>query len=96
MVSATVPVLSPSSWLAYDAAKKQYAASEANTDAADAQLLVGVASSFYLAAGADEVLTARKHAVEVAAKTAEDAKSKRRFKKSFRPTLAIFLRHKKK
>jgi outer membrane protein TolC len=75
-LNATVPLIAPSAWMSWKSAKKSFEASAASTDAADAQLLLGVASSFYLAAGADEVLTARAHAVEVAKKTAEDAQSK--------------------
>jgi len=62
-VTATAPVIVPSAYAALGAARTGVRASEARFAASEAELLLGVANSFLLAAAADEVLVARRSSV---------------------------------
>lgn len=75
-VNLSLPLLVPSAWYQLGAARAGVDASRAGFEVSRAQVLLAVAQSFYLAASADEVLAARRHAVEVAGKTLTDAKAK--------------------
>ncbi len=75
-VSLTVPLVVPAAYPALSAAKKGYRAAEANFAVTEAALLFSAAQAFYAAAGSDELVEARHHAVEVATKTRDDARSR--------------------
>jgi outer membrane protein TolC len=72
----TVPLIAPPAYPAVSAAKRGRAASEASFEATTSQLLLGVAQAYYAAAGADELVAARKNAVEVTARTLRDARTR--------------------
>ncbi len=74
--SAQVPLVVPGAYPAYKSARRQRLAAAANVEVSEAQLLLGAATGFYAAAGTDELLTARRHAVEVAAETVRNAKAR--------------------
>jgi OMF family outer membrane factor len=76
VLSATVPLVVPAGYPGLQAAKKSVRAAEANYSATEAVLLLSAAQAFYAAAGTDELVAARSHAVEVARKTRDDAKSR--------------------
>jgi outer membrane protein TolC len=75
-VSASVPVIAPPAYLALSAAKKTQRANAAQYEATEADVLYAVAQAFYGAAGADELIAARTHAVETARKTLDDAEAR--------------------
>ena len=75
-LNATVPLLVPSAYPGLTAAKRTYAAAEANTAVTETQLLFSTAQAFLAAAGTDELLVARKHAIEVAQKTVDNARAR--------------------
>lgn len=75
-INATVPVLAPSVWASLSAAKRAREAADANYDATLAQVLLRVAQSFYASAGAEELSRVRKHGIEVAKETLENAKAR--------------------
>jgi outer membrane protein TolC len=72
----TVPLLVAPAYPALSAAKRGREASEASFEATSSELLLGVAQAYYAAAGADELLAARKNAVEVTARTLRDARTR--------------------
>jgi outer membrane protein TolC len=74
--SVSVPLVVPFAYPSLDAAKKVARAAEAGYGVSEAQLLFGVAQSFYAAAGTDEIVGARRHGVEVADRTFKDARSR--------------------
>ncbi len=76
VLQATVPLVVPSAYLGLSAARRGSEAAAATLDASDATVLLQVAQVFYGVAGADELLVARRHAVEVARKTTADAQSR--------------------
>ena len=76
VLSVTVPLIVPSAYPALTSAKKSYRSAEANFAVTEASLLLSAAQAFYAAAGTDELLAARKHAVEVAQKTRDDARAR--------------------
>jgi OMF family outer membrane factor len=76
VLSVTVPLIVPSAYPALTSAKKSYRSAEANFAVTEASLLLSAAQAFYAAAGSDELLAARKHAVEVAQKTRDDARAR--------------------
>lgn len=76
VLQATVPLISPSGYFGLAAAHRSSEAAAANFDASDASALLQVAQSFYAVAGAEELVLARHHAVEVARKTTTDAQSR--------------------
>jgi outer membrane protein TolC len=75
-LSVTVPLLVPSAYPALNAARKSIKAAKANYQVSEASLLFAVAQSFYAAAGTDELVAARKHAIEVAGETLKNAQSR--------------------
>jgi outer membrane protein TolC len=76
VLAATVPLVVPAAYPGYKAAKKTVGAAEATYASTEALLLLSAAQAFYGAAGTDELVAARNHAVEVARKTRDDAKSR--------------------
>jgi outer membrane protein TolC len=76
VASATVPLIVPAGYPGLSSAKKSYGSAEASYAVTEAQLLLSAAQAFYGAAGTDELVAARSHAVEVAQKTRDDAKSR--------------------
>ncbi len=75
-LNALVPVIVPWAYPELSAAKRTYESQQASADVSEATLLLQVASQFYAAAGNDEVVAARKHGVEVARQTLENAKAR--------------------
>jgi outer membrane protein TolC len=76
LLALTVPILVPSAYPALSSAKRSYEAAESTTDATVAQVLLGAAQAFYAAAGSDEIVVARFHAIEVATKTLDNARAR--------------------
>jgi outer membrane protein TolC len=74
--TATLPVLAPSAYPAYQAAVATRKATAANIAVTELQVLFGAATGFYAAAGADELVAARQHAIEVAGETVKNAKAR--------------------
>jgi outer membrane protein TolC len=72
----TVPLIVPAGYPALSAAKKTTRSAEANYAANEANLLLSAAQAFFAAAGADELVAARGHAVDVAKKTRDDARAR--------------------
>jgi outer membrane protein TolC len=72
----TVPLIVPAGYPALSAAKKSARSAEANYAATEATLLLSAAQAFFAAAGADELMAARGHAVDVAKKTRDDARAR--------------------
>ena len=72
-ISANVPILVPWAWYQLRAARKGVLAQEQGYDAQESGILLQVAAAFYGAAGTDEVVAARRHAIEVSQKTLHDA-----------------------
>jgi outer membrane protein TolC len=75
-LTANVPLVAPSAWLGYSAAKATAQAGEANYAVTEASVLTGVAEAYFAAAGTDEVVVAREHAVKVADETFAFAKAR--------------------
>jgi outer membrane protein TolC len=76
LAQATIPLLVPSAYPALQAAKATEAASRANSDVTDANVLYTAAQTYYACAGADEVVEARKHAVVLEQKALDNAKAR--------------------
>jgi outer membrane protein TolC len=76
VAQATVPLIVPSAYLGLSAARRTSEAAAATLDSSDASILLQVAQAFYGLAGAEELLVARRHGVEVARKTTADAQSR--------------------
>jgi outer membrane protein TolC len=74
--NASVPLIVPGTYAAYQGALANRRATEANVAVTDAQVLFSAAAGFYAAAGGDELVAARKHAIEVAAETVKNAKAR--------------------
>ena len=74
--TASVPLLVPGAYPAYQAALAQKRAVQANIDVSETQILLGAATGFYGAAGADELVAARKHAIDVYTETVKNAKAR--------------------
>ncbi|HSN13888.1 MAG TPA: TolC family protein [Anaeromyxobacteraceae bacterium] len=72
--TVTVPLLVPPAYPGIAAARHGRAASGATLAATDAQVLLAVAQGYYAAAGADELLAARREATTVTTRTLEDAR----------------------
>lgn len=71
-----VPLIVPWAWYQLRSANRTADAARAGYAVSRAQTMLQVAQYFYQAAGADEVMTAREHAVTVAKKTLDDATAK--------------------
>ena len=74
VIAANIPLLVPAAYPALSGAKLAYKSQEKQLVVTTAQVLQSVASSFYAAAGTEEVVSARVHAIEVAQKTADNAR----------------------
>lgn len=75
-LAATVPLVVPWAWFQLRSARDSVGAAGADFQATRADVLLAVAQAFYLAAGADDKLAARRHAIEVAQRTLDDARAK--------------------
>lgn len=76
MVSASVPLIVPSTYFALSAAKRNLDASEATYQVNEASVLVSAAQAYFAAAGTDELVVARRDAVTVATETFDVAKAR--------------------
>jgi outer membrane protein TolC len=76
VVTASVPLVAPSSYFALSAARRNQDATEATFQVSEASVLVTVAQAYFAAAGADELVGARKNAVTVATETFDVAQAR--------------------
>ena len=74
VLAANIPIVVPAAYPALSAAKYTFRAQEKQLEVTTVQVLQGVATSFYQAAGYEEVVVARLNAIGVAQKTLTDAK----------------------
>jgi OMF family outer membrane factor len=65
-LNVNVPIAAPASWFSLDAAKQTFHAAEANLQVTQTQILFSAAQAYFAAAGSDELLQTRRHAIEVA------------------------------
>ncbi len=72
----TLPLIAPAAYYGLAAANRASQAAAATYDSTEATVLLQAAQAFYGLAGAQELLTARRHAVEVARETYAVAKSR--------------------
>jgi outer membrane protein TolC len=75
-IAATIPLVVPWAYGLLKAAKLQKGATSANIRVTEATLLFSAAQAFYAAAGADELIIARRHAIEVARETLQNAQAR--------------------
>jgi outer membrane protein TolC len=75
-MSLNVPLVVPAAYPTLKAQKHGLQSAERELDTATVSVLFGVAQTFFAAAGTDELLVARRHAVEVAKKTLDDARAR--------------------
>jgi outer membrane protein TolC len=73
---ASIPLVVPSAYPAYQSAIAQKRATQANLEVTETTILFGAATGFYGVAGAAELVAARKHAIEVTAETVKNAKAR--------------------
>jgi outer membrane protein TolC len=73
-IAANVPLLVPAAYPALQGAKLAYRAQERQLDVTMAQVLQSVATAFFAAAGAEELVAARTNTIEVAQKTVDNAR----------------------
>lgn len=71
---ANVPLIAPAAYPALKGARLNYQAQEKQLIATSTQILQSVAVAYYAAAGNDELVGARRHAIEVAQKTLDNEK----------------------
>ena len=76
VISFTAPLVAPAAYVGVEAADYSLHASEAQFETSLATVLLGVAQSFYAAAIADEVVSARLSNIDVARVTLENAKTR--------------------
>jgi len=76
VISFTAPLIVPAAWSGLQSVKAGIAATEANVEAADDNVMFSVAQAFYAAAGADEVVVARTSSITVARATLANAKTR--------------------
>lgn len=74
--SATVPLVVPYAYEGLKAARRNYSSAEATYKVTEASVLVGTAQAFFAAAGAEELVGARTHGIEVAQKTLDNARAR--------------------
>ena len=74
--TANIPILAPGAYPAYQSAVAQRKATEATFAVTETNLLLSAAVGFYGCAGADEVVQARKHAIDVAEQTVKNAQAR--------------------
>jgi outer membrane protein TolC len=75
-ITGTLPLVAPATWYGLSAAKATQRANVASYDASEASVLVSVAQAYYGAAGADELVAARDHAVALAKDTLANARAR--------------------
>jgi outer membrane protein TolC len=75
-VAVTLPLVVPWAYPALQAAKRNVLASQANYGVTEAQILLGVAQAFFAAAGAESLVAARQHAIQVAKQTVDNAQAR--------------------
>jgi outer membrane protein TolC len=73
----TVPLVAPSAYGGLSSARHSAEAARGAFEVSEVAVLYQTAQSFFAAAGADELMTARHHAVEVAQRTLTDAQARR-------------------
>jgi len=73
-IVANVPLLVPAAYPALQGAKLAYRAQERQLEVTMAQVLQSVATAFFAAAGAEELVAARTNTIEVAQKTVDNAR----------------------
>ncbi len=71
---ANVPLIAPAAYPALKGARLNYQAQEKQLAVTSTQILQSVAVAYYAAAGNDELVVARRHAIEVAQKTLDNEK----------------------
>lgn len=76
VIAATIPLVVPSAYPAIQAARRAVVAGQATLANSESQVLYTTAQAFFTAAGTDELVTARRHAVDVAERTYNDAKAR--------------------
>ncbi|MFI5288643.1 MAG: TolC family protein [Polyangia bacterium] len=76
VVQATVPLLVPWAYPALSAAKETHAANVANFQVTETGLLFQTAQAFFAAAGTDELVIARQHAIAVEQTTLSNAQAR--------------------
>jgi outer membrane protein TolC len=72
----TVPLVAPAMYPSLSSARHMADSAKATFDVSETTILYQTAQTFFAAAGADELLAARQHAVEVAQKTLSDARAR--------------------
>lgn len=73
ILSTNIPLVLPSAYPALQAARLAFESRKKQMGVTAAQVLTSVATTFFAAAGNDELSTARHHAIELAQKTIENA-----------------------
>ncbi|HEU4733594.1 MAG TPA: TolC family protein [Kofleriaceae bacterium] len=76
IVTASVPLIAPSSWFGLTAALRGLDAASAGYQVDESSVLVAVAQAYFAAAGTDELVVARRDAVTVATETFDVAKAR--------------------
>lgn len=74
LIAANIPLVVPAAYPALAGARAGYRAQERRLEVTTAQLLQSVATAFFAAAGAEELVSARRHAIEVSQKTVDIAR----------------------
>ena len=74
ILALNMPLIVPAAYPAYKGVKLNFKSQEKQLEVTTIQVLITIASSFYAAAGNDELVGARRHAIEVAQKTLDNAK----------------------
>jgi outer membrane protein TolC len=72
----TMPIIAPAAYPSLTSARRTADSARANFDLSETTVLYQTAQTFFAAAGADELIAARQHAIEVAQKTLSDAKAR--------------------
>lgn len=75
--TVTVPLVVPSAYAGLSAARLAHRSNGAGFEVTEATVLLSVAQAYYAAAGSDELVLARKHAVAVARETRDIANARR-------------------
>jgi outer membrane protein TolC len=75
-LQVAVPLYSPAIFPGLDAAKQSDLVARDTFELTKAQVLFAVATAFYAAAGTDELVSARRHAIEVAQQTLDTASTR--------------------
>lgn len=74
ILALNMPLIVPSAYPLLKGARYNFSAQEKQLEATVVQVLTTVATAFYSAAGNDELVGARRHAIDVAQKTLDNAK----------------------